>query len=105
MDEISKENILNPEAEVAPEVLVPQENVEAEVMPESSSQEFGEVPNSQQVSNQGDDTQIITEETYPEEEISQQVSDIAHLPEEEKLIHLKEIAQKDSILLSVTNIL
>ena len=95
MDEISKENILNPEVETAPEVLAPQESVGTEIAPESLPQELGETP-SPNVSNQNDYAEEVAN-TYPEEEIVQEIADVDHLPQEEKLMHLKEVAQKDSL--------
>lgn len=95
MDEISKETVLNSETEVAPEVLASQESVGTETAPESLPQESGETP-SPHISNQNDYAEEIAN-TFPEEEIVQEIADVEHLPQEEKLMHLKEVAQKDSL--------
>lgn len=95
MDEISKENVLNPEAEVVQEVLPVQENTEAEV----PAQELGEVPSvaPQQTDGQNTYAEEVQGEVIAEEEVNQEVLDVAHLPQEEKLAHLKDVAQKSSL--------
>ena len=90
MDEISKENVLVPDTQeggVLPEVLVPQENIETQIAPEVPASETGEVPTSRPVNDQNAYAEEAQEEVYLDEEIQQEVADVAHLPQEEKLAH------------------
>ncbi|MDP3799842.1 MAG: hypothetical protein Q8Q90_00255 [bacterium] len=100
MDEISKENILNPDVQdvgASSEVLPLQENIETQIAPETPAGETGEIPTSRPINDQNAYGVEVQEEVYLDEEIQQEVADVAHLPQEEKLVHLKEVAQRSSL--------
>lgn len=80
---------------MTPETPVP-ETAEVESVVEGFTLEAGEQPVAAPVQNQPDDSQTLPPEET-EEEIQQQVGDIAHLPEEDKLDHLKSVAEKNSL--------
>ena len=98
MDQNSKENVSNLEDQPALEVVPVPSDTEIEVAPEDfslESNESGEQPSSAPVQTV-DDSQNQPQ-GYTEEEIQQQVGEIAHLPEEDKLAHLKNVAQNNSL--------
>ncbi len=101
MDQNSKENSVDADGGSVPETeSVPSEAEKEAVLGDFSleASESGEQPSSAPVQTDQavDDSQTVPQE-YTEEEIQQQVGEIAHLPEEDKLTHLKNVAQNNSL--------
>lgn len=98
MDEISKENVSNLEGQPDPDIGPSHSDVETEALPESLSletSESGEQPTSAPV--QVVDDSPNQPKGYTEEEIQEETDKIASLTEGDKLFHLKEVAQKNSL--------
>ncbi|MEK9174574.1 MAG: hypothetical protein AAB725_01230 [Patescibacteria group bacterium] len=97
MDQNSKENLVDSENQTVSETVEPSP-AEVETAPESFDLGTGEQPSSAPVgANQtADDSQIAPQETT-ETEIQQQAEEVARLPQEDKLAHLREVAQKNSL--------